>query len=91
MDLKIERHIAPKLYGATTVGERGQVVIPAEARRDMGITPGQKLIILRGPQGNVLIITKAESVSQLLSRVMEHLSQLETAIKIDDEPPKKGG
>ncbi len=27
-------------YGAVTVGERGQVVIPAQARRDHGIEPG---------------------------------------------------
>lgn len=84
MNIGLGGHMAPKFYGATTVGERGQVVIPAEARRDMDITPGQKLIILSGPQGNMLIIAKAESVSQLLSKAMEHLSQLETTIKIDD-------
>jgi len=82
--------MAPKFYGSTKVGERGQVVIPAEARRDMDITPGQKLIILSGPQGNMLMIAKAESVSQLLSKAMEHLSQLETTIKTDDEPSQKG-
>jgi len=26
----------PKFYGASTIGERSQLVIPAEARKDMG-------------------------------------------------------
>ena len=33
MNIEMEGHMAPKFYGATTIGERGQVVIPAEARR----------------------------------------------------------
>ena len=38
-------------YGAVTVGERGQVVIPAQARRDHEIAPGDKLIVLGSPDG----------------------------------------
>jgi bifunctional DNA-binding transcriptional regulator/antitoxin component of YhaV-PrlF toxin-antitoxin module len=29
-------------YGSATVGERGQIVIPAEARAELGLTPGDK-------------------------------------------------
>ncbi len=87
MEDKLEGRI-PKFYGAVVVGERGQIVIPAEARRGMDITPGEKLIILGGPQENMLMIAKAESVSQLLSKAMEHLSQFESLLKADDEPPK---
>ena len=32
-----------KFYGSTVMGERGQVVIPAEAREEIGIKPGEKL------------------------------------------------
>lgn len=34
-----------RFYGAVTVSERGQVVIPAEARRDLGIEVGDKLLV----------------------------------------------
>ncbi len=78
----------PKFYGAVVVGERGQIVIPSKARHDMQIAPGEKLIILGGPQGNMLMIAKAESVLQLLNKAMEHMSQLESVIKTDDEPRK---
>lgn len=42
-------------YGAVTVGERGQVVIPAQARRDHGITSGDKLIVLGSSDGIALM------------------------------------
>jgi len=34
-----------KFYGSVTVSERGQIVIPAEARQDFGIKPGDKLLV----------------------------------------------
>src|SRR5665647_415926 len=33
-------------YGAVTVSERGQIALPAQARRDLGIKPGDKLLVL---------------------------------------------
>ena len=39
----------PKFCGAVVVGERGQIVIPAGARRDLDIASGERLIILGGP------------------------------------------
>ena len=84
---KLEERI-PKFYGAVVVGERGQIVIPAEARRDMQITPGEKLIILGNPQENGLMITKVGPILQLMSRVRERMSQLESVIKVDDGPRK---
>ncbi|MEJ2740604.1 MAG: AbrB/MazE/SpoVT family DNA-binding domain-containing protein, partial [Dehalococcoidia bacterium] len=34
-----------KFYGSVTIGERGQIVIPVEARKDFGMKPGDKLLI----------------------------------------------
>ena len=75
----------PKFYGAVVVGERGQIVIPAEARHDLEITSGEKLIILGGFQGNGLMIVKREAISQLLSKSMEHMSSFENMLKENDE------
>ena len=49
----------PVFYGSTTVGKRGQVVIPAEARRDIDIKPSNKLLVMGGPHKNLLILAKA--------------------------------
>jgi AbrB family looped-hinge helix DNA binding protein len=34
-----------KFYGSVTVSERGQIVIPAGARKDFGIKTGDKLLV----------------------------------------------
>jgi AbrB family looped-hinge helix DNA binding protein len=63
-------------YGSATVGERGQVVIPAEARQNMGIKPGDKLLIFSGTKGNSLSVMKAEQVTEFVSRAMAKLSRI---------------
>ena len=81
---------APKFYGSTTVGERGQVVIPAEARRDFQITPTTKLLVFGSPGGEGLIFTKAESVTEFLTKATKMLSGLEEMIKTDIKQTKEG-
>jgi len=70
----------PVFYGSTTVGERGQVVIPAEARRDMGITPSSKLLVMGGPQKNVLILAKVEHLTAFMAKISEMLDQHNQAV-----------
>ncbi|PDP88704.1 AbrB family transcriptional regulator [Glycomyces fuscus] len=52
-------------YGAVTVSERGQIAIPAKARRDLGISPGDKLLVLGDPQQGIALMT--------VDRLMENL------------------
>jgi AbrB family looped-hinge helix DNA binding protein len=50
-----------RFYGAVTVSDRGQIVIPAEARRDLGIEVGDKLLVF-GDLGFGLAFGKADRV-----------------------------
>lgn len=72
-------------YGAVTVSERGQVVIPAQARRDLGINAGDKLLVLGDPQQGLALMT-IESLMRNLqgsSTLLEHLKD-----HIANEMPK---
>ncbi len=71
----------PKFYGSVTVGERGQVAIPAEARRDQGITPATKLLAFGGQDGSGLIFIKAEFVTEFITNVTSLLSQFEQTLQ----------
>lgn len=53
-------------YGAVTVGERGQVVIPSEARAELGIEPGDKLLIMKHPIYSGLMIAKIDALQSFL-------------------------
>ena len=71
----------PTFYGATTIGERGQVVIPAEARKDLDLTPGTKVMVFGGPIGEGLLIVKADSVAEILAHATKMLSGVEEVLK----------
>jgi AbrB family looped-hinge helix DNA binding protein len=50
-----------RFYGAITVSERGQIVIPAQARRDFGIEVGDKLLVF-GDLKHGIAIARADDV-----------------------------
>ena len=62
------RSMAQCFYGSVTVGERGQIVIPAEARADLGIKPGDKVLVMRHPTLNGLMVTTLEEFKEFLDR-----------------------
>lgn len=64
----------PQLIGSVTVGERGQVVIPAEARELMTINAGDKLLVFKAPVDGVLVIAKPETFEKLLAHLELNLS-----------------
>jgi len=65
-----------RFYGAVTVSERGQVVIPAQARRDLEIEIGEKLLVLGGPGGGLLLV-KASVIGRMLGQWMDLFHWLE--------------
>lgn len=67
----------PQLIGSVTVGERGQVVIPSEARESMSINAGDKLLVFKAPVDGVLIIAKPETFEKLLAHLELNLPNKE--------------
>jgi AbrB family looped-hinge helix DNA binding protein len=63
-----------RFYGSITVSERGQIVIPAEARRDFNIEVGDKLLVMGDLEQGLAIIkasTLLEKSPWMLSILME--------------------
>ncbi len=69
---KVKLHQALECVGTTTVGERGQVVIPAEVRRELKISPGDKLVVFVR-HGSLLGMLKADAVPGLLKHMTHEL------------------
>ena len=61
------RHI----FGVVTVGEKGQIVIPAKARKTFDISPGDELVVL-GDESQGIAIVKAEGFLKLAA-ILERL------------------
>ncbi len=60
------------MYGTATIGARGQVVIPAQARKDLKLKPGDQLVVM-GKFGKVLGLVKAEQLAEIINMLMEHI------------------
>lgn len=63
-----------KVFGTAKVGDRGQIVIPKEAREFFGIDPGDTLLIL-GKHETGLIVTKPETLDDLANRIFQSVNK----------------
>lgn len=48
-----------KFMGLATVGSKGQIVIPAEARIALKIKEGDKLLVMKGQKNTLVLINQA--------------------------------
>lgn len=64
------------IFGTAKVGEKGQIVIPKEARKVFGIAPGDTLLIL-GDEKNGIIVTKPEVIEHIAEEILGNLQREE--------------
>ena len=74
LGMKKARHI----FGTAKVGDRGQIVIPKDAREFYGIHPGDTLLIL-GDEENGMIVTKPEVLSSLAEKILDQIGKEDRA------------
>ena len=72
-------------YGSATVGERGQVVIPADARQELGIEPGDKVLFMHHPIHEGLMLFKIDAVRDFLDEFSASVERLEARIAAEEE------
>jgi AbrB family looped-hinge helix DNA binding protein len=56
-------------FGTTKVGERGQIVIPREAREVFGIKPGDSLLVVGDEKRGGLALVKADLMKRFIGRM----------------------
>jgi len=77
-----------EFFGAATVGERGQIVIPVEARKRFDIETGDKLLVFGRTHRRSLVIVKAEVFEEFLDRQFNDLQELEKLARSQRDPEK---
>lgn len=65
-----ERHI----FGTVKVGEKGQIVIPKEARKLFHIESGDTLLIL-GDEHNGIIVSKPEVMNEVAKKIFRDMEE----------------
>ena len=67
---------ARRVFGTAKVGDRGQIVIPKEARELFGIQPGDTLLII-GEEDTGLIVSRPEVLTDLATQIFDSVKKEE--------------
>ncbi len=68
-------------YGSASVGEKGQIVIPVNARNALNLEIGDKLLVFSGPGNKGLVLVKPEVMEDFVKKMNEDFTQ----IKLEDK------
>lgn len=85
--MKCDVSINEMFFGTATVGERGQVVIPAEARKKLNINPGDKMLVMSHPTATGVLLCKIDAMRELFRSFLTDLEQLEKKAAPSESQP----
>ena len=69
------------ILGIVSVNDKGQVVIPAEARSMIGLKAGDKLLVMVHPAKEGVFLVKPDSLESVAKTMLEKLSNAKAAYK----------
>lgn len=67
-----------KLYGTATVGTKGQIVIPSDAREELDIKPGDRLYVMNAMHGAGVVLLKEEMLESFVEEIMAQVEVFRT-------------
>jgi AbrB family looped-hinge helix DNA binding protein len=73
-----------KYYGSTVVGEKGQIVVPAEARKAFNLSPGDKVMVFGHQFHGTILMMRADVVAEYVSRGLDQFGELARVLKEED-------
>jgi len=73
---QMHMRVIGRCFGTAVLGPRGQLVIPAEARKELGIDTGSRLLVFGHFGGRGLIFIKAEAAEEMLNVMSSRLDEV---------------
>ena len=68
-------HFDEKLIGITSLGERGQVVIPVNIREDLNLKQGDRLFVF-AKHKHFIGLVKVDEISGMLKKMISKIERL---------------
>jgi AbrB family looped-hinge helix DNA binding protein len=72
-------------FGTTTLGERGQIVVPKAARELFDLKPGDKLLVLGSKERGGLALVKADLMERFAAMFLGGAISAEETSEPDEE------
>ncbi len=78
-------------HGAATMNDKGQIVIPASARKAMGLEAGEKLLVF-GAGGGTLMLCKISEMEKYASFFSQRLEGMRKVLEtVSDQLDEREG
>ena len=58
-----------QIYGTASLNEKGQIVIPADARKDLGLHPDDKMVVIGG-HGKALCLVRSDVFEKKMKGIL---------------------
>ena len=76
-----DMRVIGRCFGTAVLGPRGQLVVPVEARKELGVDTGDKLLVFGHFGGRGLILIRVEAVEELVNIMSTRLDETAKVIK----------
>ena len=76
---------AMKVYGTATVGIKGQIVIPADARHDLHLKNGDKVFVMGARDGHMIGLCPLQDMDAWLETMRQQLNDMKNAMATAEE------
>lgn len=67
-------HKKPKMWGVSSLGERGQIVVPSKLREEMGLEKGDNFVFVT--KDKFIGMIREEDMTRLLRGMLEEIEDL---------------
>lgn len=72
-----EKSKGKHIFGSVKVGEKGQIVIPKNARDLFDIKPGDILLVLGDEARGAIAVVKADAMKEFALKILENVDKAE--------------
>ena len=76
-----DMRVIGRCFGTAMLGPRGQLVIPVEARKELGIDTGSRFLVFGHFEELGLILIKVEAAEELLNIISSRLDEVARLVK----------
>jgi AbrB family looped-hinge helix DNA binding protein len=69
-----------KFFGSTTVGPKGQIVIPSKLRKELKISTGDQFLVLKNEHMDCVVLIKAKNIANMLNDITTEISKIKKTL-----------
>jgi AbrB family looped-hinge helix DNA binding protein len=78
---------AHSILGLVTVNEKGQIVIPADARSTIDVHSGDKLLVMVHPSNEGILLVKPDGLESFAKRMLEQVNDARDLVNDSSAKP----